>query len=172
LSGRCSQGRYLLRVTDFDESIRMGLSLGRAVQSMTVEATLVVRKAPVPTEEDTTAVGVGCWNGTNLNASSNGYAFVITPDAHGAILRVDGSEYTALLDRSDDAIFTDRHRPNTVRARCVVDDGTSHLALFVNGKRIGSATDDRFRDFDSFGLYAYTPSGRLDLDIDDFSAKR
>lgn len=78
------------------------------------------------------------------DGSLDGYYFLISGDGYCAILKSVDEEFEALVDFASSSAVREGDAENHLRAVC---DG-SELELYVNGRRVASATDTTFTNGD------------------------
>jgi hypothetical protein len=173
----CESGEYrvLLKRTDRTPFHVIPRRVDQPVDSATVEA-----DAKLVTfggdENDFEGDGVTCW-ASRPNDPTQGYAFVVRPGAY-AILREDEKDqrlsgqlyFRAFKDSNSDAV-AGLGKVNRLRGQCRARGGRVELAMWVNGRRLATATDRAgFESFNGFGFVVLGSVPGTQVSFDNFRA--
>ncbi len=105
--------------------------------------------------DDDNLFGVVCRLGTDRRENATGYALLISGDGHFGIAELRSNSLSFLLKWHQTDAIHQGQATNTLRAVCVDD----YLALYANGKFLGSVTDSMYQTAGSIGLLAGANAG-------------
>jgi hypothetical protein len=178
----CVDGQYKVVITQYGSSwIPRRTKQGYRSVSVGAKETL-----PGPLGPDDLALqGVGCWASGRGN-SVLGYVFALTAlgESRGYLigrqneddpeLQQNPLRMEALVDEESDSLPSSGSAAD-LRGECRKEGDSVQLALYVNGKKVASATDTddapAINVFVAYGFYAFSSKPGSDFRYDDFVAE-
>jgi len=156
----CVDGGYRILVTgDGLVSRSSGRTLSTSVNALSVEADASYRAGPT-----FALYGVACW------AGEKGYTFAVSPGGDWTISR--DSPRAVLAESDTEHAIAGLSDVNRIRGDCVGGQDATALTLYVNGKRIATATDgDGTALFTAFGFFVLTARRGPDVRFDNVLAR-
>jgi len=180
----CEDGQYrvLFKSTERTGKHRIGLYLDESVDSEAIEADVTLRALPGAGADDSAFYGLACMVSPRA-APSRGYVFFVGSIGSGergfAIVKIDETDeslrregfYQYLADEQSDAV-AGTGETNHLRGECRSTEQGVELAMYLNGKQVGRASDPNgFHPFDGFALLVQASGAGTDVRYDNFKVE-
>jgi hypothetical protein len=179
----CEDGEYRVLVKSTERTAKhiVFRRLEEAIDSAAVESDATLHAFPAGADRFEFE-GLGCV-ASPPDAPTRGYLFVVglagLEERGFAIVRIDETDeslreqgfFRNLVDEQSDLVAGIGEK-NHIRGECRATEKGVELAMYLDGKQVGRATDPNgFRPLEGFAFFVFTSKAGTDVRYDNFSAE-